>query len=99
MDGSPSPDKGLILDSMCLGMVAELRQLELGDLEQFATRHMDGTKADVGMSLPRVYNEYRLANPPVNHEGTVRDLAMRMAAASRQANQGLPETDVGSKKW
>lgn len=48
MATSPSPDNKATLDGICLGMVAELRQLELVDLEQFAISHMDGIKQTWG---------------------------------------------------
>ena len=76
-------------------MLAELRQLEDVDLEQFAIYYMGGTEVDGGMSLPRSYCQYRLANSPIAHEEARRHLATRMAADSWQAHQGFHETDGG----
>ena len=98
MGGSPSPDKGATLDRMCSSMLAELRQLEDVDLERFAIYYMGGMEADGGMSLPRSYCQYRLANPPVAHEEAKRHLATRVATDSWQAHQGFHETDGGLEK-
>ena len=76
-------------------MLAELRQLEDVDLERFAIYYMGGMEADGGMSLPRSYCQYRLANPPVAHEEAKRHLATRVATDSWQAHQGFHETDGG----
>ena len=82
MEGSPSPDKEATLDRMCSSILTELRQLEDVDLERFAIYYIGGTEADEGMSLPRSYHQYRLANPPVAHEESKHHLATRMAADS-----------------
>ena len=96
--GSPSPNKEATLDSMCSSMLAELQQFGDGVLERFAMDNMGGTRVDVGMSLQRSYCQYRLANPPVNHEETSRHLASRMVADSRQAYQGLYEMRAVSRR-